>query len=120
MPHGGLSRQKGKMMKLRLVLACTLLLLASLPLFALPQCGDCENNECVYSPFTGTPCRYDSMGNCEIYFRNCTSLAPAPVLADWTIASIEVSCTTQESEVATTVDTTEVETVAVTEVTRAK
>lgn len=75
----------------RLVLACTLLLLAASPLFAAPQCGECINNICEYSPYSGLPCRYDSAGNCVEYFRFCTSRSADTVAADWTIASVEVS-----------------------------
>ncbi|HYI11560.1 MAG TPA: hypothetical protein VEK57_21060 [Thermoanaerobaculia bacterium] len=100
----------------RLILICTLLLLASFPAFALPQCGECVSNECVYSPYSGTPCRYNSAGCCEIYFSNCSSLAPEPVLADWTVASIEVSRPALDTEIVTTpADVDEVHTTESTE-----
>ena len=86
---------------IRLILAGTLLLLVSLPVFALPQCGECINNVCEFSSTSGLPCRYNSSGMCEFYIKNCTSRV-APVLADWTVASIEMSCPEPEAEVATT------------------
>lgn len=86
----------------RLILACTLLLLASSPVFALPQCGECINNVCEYSPWSGEPCRYDSMGNCEVYFSLCSSFAPEPVLASWTVASVEISRPNLETEIVET------------------
>jgi hypothetical protein len=85
----------------RLILACTLLLLVSLPVFALPQCGECIENQCVPSSTSGLPCRYDGSGMCEYYIKNCTSRVE-PVLTDWTVASIEISCPAPEAEVATT------------------
>lgn len=78
----------------RLILACTLLLLATAPLFAAPQCGECINNVCEYSPTSGLPCRYDSLGNCVEYIRFCTSRsADTTVAADWTVASVEITRT---------------------------
>lgn len=82
----------------RLILACTLLLLVSFPLFARPQCGECFNNECEYSPTSGQPCRINSSGMCEQYFSLCSSLAPEGVLADWTVSSIEVSCPAADTD----------------------
>jgi hypothetical protein len=92
------------MMKLtRLILACTLLLLASFPMFALPQCGDCENNECVFSPWSGVTCTYDGNGNCITQFRRCSGLAPEATLAsDWSVASIEISRPVLDSQIVTT------------------
>lgn len=76
---------------IRLVLACTLLLLAASPAFALPECADCEWNECVPGPWSVEPCTYDDNGNCYTYPDRCARFAAAPVLADWTVASVEVS-----------------------------
>jgi hypothetical protein len=79
------------MMKLtRLVLVCTLLLLASAPVFALPQCGDCINNECVVpSPGSVERCGYDQFGNCVYIIGRC-SPSFSPVSAEWTVVSIEI------------------------------
>lgn len=93
----------------RLILACTLLLLASAPAFALPECADCESNVCTPGPWSIEPCAYDDLGNCYTYFANCARFASAPVLADWTVASIEIERPQIESKVAVIpVDTDEV------------
>jgi hypothetical protein len=82
--------KKEKTMKLtRLTLACTLLLLASTPVFALPECADCEGGECIVGPWSIEPCRYTATG-CENYFGRCARLATAPALADWAVASVEI------------------------------
>jgi hypothetical protein len=104
------------MMKLtRVVLACTLLLLVSFPLFARPQCGECFNNECEYSPTSGMPCKINASGMCVQYFTICSSLAPEGVLADWTVSSIEVSCPAADTD--TQVATNEAEKDDVAEIT---
>jgi hypothetical protein len=91
------------MMKLtRVILACTLLLLASFPLFALPTCKACDaNNHCVGSPNSGDKCVFVA-GICDTAPANCVSLAPDPVLADWTVASVETSCPKPDSKIVTT------------------
>jgi hypothetical protein len=102
----------------RLILACTLLLLASFPLFARPQCGECITMiECEYSPTSGLPCRINGSGMCEYYASVCSNLAPEPVLADWTVASIEISCpVAPDTEVVTApADETEVRATQLTE-----
>ena len=86
----------------RVILACTLLLLASFPVFALPTCKACDtNNRCVGSPNSGDKCVWVD-GLCDVVPTNCVSLASDPVLADWTVASIETSCTDPESKTVTT------------------
>jgi hypothetical protein len=93
MPSSDLSRDKEKQMKLtRLILACTLLLLASVPAFALPACGECDilNNECVNTPWPGTACFFFT-DTCETRPSRCTIIYPeTPVASDWTVASIEI------------------------------
>ncbi len=85
----------------RVILACTLLLLASFPLFALPTCKACDvNNRCVGSPNSGEKCVFVA-GICDTAPTNCVSLAPDPVLADWTVASVEVSCPAPDSKTVT-------------------
>jgi hypothetical protein len=87
---------------IRVVLACTLLLLVSVPLFARPQCGECITaTECEYSPWSGLPCRINSSGMCEYYNTICSSFAPAPVLSEWTVASIEITRPAAEPETVT-------------------
>jgi hypothetical protein len=76
----------------RLILACTLLLLASTSLYALPVCKECINNQCVYTGdsveycfvFNGM-CDYDPWQRCSPF------TADKPVMADWTVASIEIT-----------------------------
>jgi hypothetical protein len=120
MPSRDLSRVKEKMMKLtRVILACTLLLSASFPLFALPTCKACDvNNRCVGSPNSGDKCVFVD-GVCDTAPTLCVSFAPDPVLADWTVSSIEVSCSDSDSNVVTTAaevaDTAEVSTTQSTE-----
>ena len=76
----------------RVILACALLLLVSVPLFARPQCGECiTETECEPSPWSGLPCRINSSGMCEYWNTVCSNFAPAPVLSEWTVASIEIS-----------------------------
>ena len=104
----------------RLILGCTLLLLVSSPLFALPQCGECVNNICEYSQFSHEPCRYNSAGMCETYFKNCTSFAPetpeVTLAADWTVASVEVTHSAPAANaVAAVADVAEVRTTSLTE-----
>jgi len=81
----------------RLALVCTLLLLAATPSFALP-CRSCTGTEypyCEDTPGSGTRCRI-GVDWCEtITASSCSPLAnddASPALADWTVASIEVSC----------------------------
>ncbi|HEX9983975.1 MAG TPA: hypothetical protein VGF69_11975 [Thermoanaerobaculia bacterium] len=79
------------MKRTRLILACTLLLLAAVPAFALPVCGECDlNNECVNTPWPGTACFFFT-DTCETRAARCTVVYPdAPVASDWTVASIEI------------------------------
>lgn len=94
----------------RLVFVCTLLLLASAPVFALPQCGDCINNECVTpSPGSVERCGYDAMGNCEFIIGRC-SPSFSPVSAEWMVVSIDISRPEVKAE---TIETTEVDTAGV-------
>lgn len=80
-------------MKLRVILVCTLLLLAASPSFALPLCAHCnEWNECESSPGDYERCRYDIYGNCYTDYGRCSiPSAASTVAADWTVASIEIS-----------------------------
>jgi hypothetical protein len=92
LPSSDLSRDKEKTMKLtRVVLVCTLLLLASTPLFALPQCKECVNNRCLYTGSGIDVCRILN-GVCETNPGPCSTFASEnPVLADWTVASVEIT-----------------------------
>ncbi|HEY0142163.1 MAG TPA: hypothetical protein VGF48_14795 [Thermoanaerobaculia bacterium] len=80
-------------MKLRVILVCTLLLLAALPTFAAPPCQDCDYwwNECVYGDWSYERCTYDASGNCYTYPGFCISRTATTVAAEWKVASIEIS-----------------------------
>jgi hypothetical protein len=87
-------------MKLRLTLVCTLLLLAAVPSFALPQCQECnyEWNQCEDVSGAFQRCKYDLSGACYLSTDRCSpQLTQSTVLADWKVASIETSCPAQES-----------------------
>ena len=91
---------------LRLSLVCSLLLLAATPLFAFP-CESCTAPDppyCESTPDSGTRCRFH-IDWCETISSSfCTGFtehsAPA-VLAEWTVASIEVSRPAEGTKVVT-------------------
>jgi len=79
-------------MKVRLILVCTLLLLAASTSFALPVCQDCnEFNRCQALPGAIEVC-YDSGGGlyCSTVPDPCSPPLQATVLADWKVVSIEI------------------------------
>jgi hypothetical protein len=81
-------------MKVRVILVCTLFLLAALPSFALPLCGHCtEWNECENAPGDIERCRWDVFGNCYTDAGRCSIpfAAQTTVLTDWKVASVEIS-----------------------------
>ena len=88
-------------MKLRVILVCTLLLLAASPSFALPLCQECNyfTHQCDDVPGAIERCRYDTLGNCYIdFFARCTpTFTQSTVLADWKVVSIETSCPAPDS-----------------------
>ena len=92
-------------MKLRVLLVCTLLLLAAVPSFALPLCQACNDvrHQCDDVPGAIERCRYDTLGNCYIdFFARCTpTFTQSTVLADWKVVSIETTCATPDSVTAT-------------------
>jgi hypothetical protein len=92
MPPGDLSRIKEKTMKLRVILVCTLLLLAATPSFSLPLCAHCnEFNFCESASGDFEHC-FVSGGVCDTDWKRCSPpLQQSTVLADWTVASIEIS-----------------------------
>jgi hypothetical protein len=92
MPPGDLSCIKEKMMKFRVILVCTLLLLAATPSFALPLCAHCnEWNVCESAQGDIDHC-FVSGGVCDTDAKRCSPpLQQSTVLADWTVASIEIS-----------------------------
>ena len=90
-------------MKLRVILVCTLLLLAASPSFALPLCAHCnEWNECESASGDIERCRYDQWGNCYTDFGLCIQpSAQSTVLTDYKVASIEISRPAQDCVTAT-------------------
>lgn len=83
----------------RLILVCTLLLLASFPVFALPQCEECVDNRCVYTGNSVEVCFvFDGMCDYDP-FERCSPFTPdKPVMADWTVTSIEITRTAPAAE----------------------
>lgn len=88
-------------MKLRVILVCTLLLLAASPSFALPLCQECSyiSNQCEDVSGAYERCRYDSLGNCYLdpWSRCSPTLTQSTVLTDWKVVSIETSCPADNS-----------------------
>ena len=78
-------------MKTRVILLCTLLLLAAVPSFALPQCAHCnESNRCEVSPGDFEWCS-DWTGTCyNDPTKNCSHSLAGTVATEWTVVSIEV------------------------------
>lgn len=83
-------------MKPRVILICTLLLLAASPSFAWPICQECspEYNICEDIGGSFYRCKYDTFGNCYLdpNLRCEPTLTQSTVLSDWKVASIETSC----------------------------
>jgi hypothetical protein len=90
-------------MKLRVILVCTLLLLAASPSFALDRCKECnEFLQCVITPGAVEKCE-SGPGYCDTNpFVNCSHFTGATVLTDWTVASIEISRPAHENLTVTT------------------
>lgn len=82
-------------MKLRVILVCTLLLVAAVPSFAAPLCQECNYwwNECEIVSGAFERCTYDQFGYCYTYPGYCIipSQNQATVLTDWKVSSIEIS-----------------------------
>ena len=76
----------------RVILVCTLLLLAAAPSFAEPTCTEClDTSSCINAPGQASRCRFLN-GACQtLITSNCIGRSESPVLADWKIASIEIS-----------------------------
>lgn len=109
-PDGDLSGNKENFMKLlRISLVCSLLLLAATPSFALP-CEACTAPEypyCEDSPGSGKRCIID-LDTCRERTPSnpCSPLPRADaniptVLAEWTVASIEVTRPSEGTKVTT-------------------
>lgn len=91
----------------RLILACTLLLWAAFPLFAQPDCGECDTlNMCIFSATSHEPCTFNSAGKCVTFTSNCSNFAPESpdsiLSSGWTVASVEISRPASDSQVVTT------------------
>ena len=90
----------------RFTLVCSLLLLAAIPSYAIP-CSTCIDRECEGTPNSGTKCLPVSPEGCETRFNpSCSGFAndaAAPaMLAEWTVASIEISRPAEGTKVVTT------------------
>ena len=87
-------------MKLRVILVCTLLLLAASASFALPICQECSYEYNVCEDISGAfeRCRYDTLGNCYLdpYARCSPTLTQSTVLSDWKVTSIDISRPAQD------------------------
>ena len=90
-------------MKLRLTLACTLLLLAAVPSFAAPLCEECDYwwNVCDIVPGAFERCTYDEFGYCYTYPGYCIVPRQTTVLNDWKVSSIEISRPALDSKTVT-------------------
>jgi hypothetical protein len=84
-------------MKLRVILVCTLLLLAAVPSFALPLCAHCnEQNRCESSPGDFERC-FSGPGYCYTTSDRCSiPSAASTVLTDYKVASVEISGPAQD------------------------
>jgi hypothetical protein len=87
-----LPKEKMIMMKVRVILVCTLLLLAAVPSFARPLCAHCDEwNACDSAPGDFQRCTYNSTGQCITDNALCSIPGAATVLTEWNVASIEIS-----------------------------
>lgn len=82
-------------MRVRVLLVCTLLLLAAVPSFANTNCRECDpvTNRCYFSGDAVRRCIFDvSSGTCYLDpFLYCNPTRSATVASEWKVASIEVS-----------------------------
>lgn len=76
-------------MKVRLILVCTLLLLAAVPTFALPLCAECVEESCAEIPGSIERCN-DWSGACRTSPLSCIRPRSETVLTEWKVASIEI------------------------------
>lgn len=86
-------------MRLRVILACTLFLLAAVPTFALPLCAHCDEwNACDSASGDTDRCFYDLSGMCKTDSGRCSiPSAATTVLTDWKVVSIEITRPAQDS-----------------------
>ena len=80
------------MRKVRLLLVCTVLLLAAVPSFALPLCMECNQyNRCEAIPGAIERC-YSGPGYCYTDpFQPCSPPRALSVLSEWKVASVEIT-----------------------------
>lgn len=79
-------------MKVRLILVCTLLLLAAVPSFALPQCAECTAwNTCDPVPGAIERCKFDLSGSCYTTFERCSPPRAATVATEWQVVAVDVT-----------------------------
>ena len=80
-------------MKVRVILVCTLLLLAAAPSFALPLCQDCnELLRCEPIPGASIERCFSGPGYCYTTPQLCSiPHAAATVLTEWQVSSVEIS-----------------------------
>ena len=84
-------------MKTRVILACTLLLLAAAPTFALPLCEDCNySNYCEPIPGSIERC-YDGWDFCYTTPERCSPPLQATVMNELKVVSLEISRPSLES-----------------------
>jgi len=95
-------------MKLRVILVCTLLLLAAVPSFALPVCAECivATNTCDELPGSIERCKFNfTTGLCFTQPLSCSPPRSAStVLADWKVSSVEMSSPAQDCVTVTAPD----------------
>ena len=90
---------------LRLTLACSLLLLAAAPTFAV-ACKSCDGpSSCIFTPDSGTKCQRgidwcNTIDNFTCVGFTDEAAAPA-MLAEWTVATIEISRPAEGTKVVT-------------------
>jgi hypothetical protein len=87
----------------RVILVCTLLLSTAVPTFAAPPCQYCltESGPCVNDP-GGLRCRTIG-GVCTESGGLCIGFSSRPMLADWQVASIEITRPDPATKALTTV-----------------
>ncbi|HUR82616.1 MAG TPA: hypothetical protein VM733_17785 [Thermoanaerobaculia bacterium] len=84
-------------MKSRVILVCTLLLIAAVPTFARPICADCnEWGYCEQIPGSIEVC-HDGPGYCYTTPNLCSPPLAATVATEWKVVSLEISRPSQDS-----------------------
>ena len=84
-------------MKSRVILVCTLLVLAAVPSFALPQCKECNaSNFCSVVPGALEVCQGNGV-TCDTFPNPCSRPFQGTVATEWTVTSIEISRPSRDS-----------------------